>query len=164
MGNRKNEKIIPRVRTTIRVKGYSYSTEKTYVYWIVKFIKFKKYESIDLMLRCPEEDISDFLSYLAKVKLVSSSTQNQALNALVFLYGFAFCVLVFLFVSFIFRCFNFKYCQTPSTHKHSRTKLHFSSDTNINQYPPPFPELQLQASSCFKRDSVSLTFVLYCVK
>jgi len=53
---------------------------------------------------------------------------------------------------------------TTSTHKYLRTNLPFSRDTNIYQYPPPFPELQLQAPPRFKRDPVSLTFVLHCVK
>ncbi|MCB0331734.1 MAG: integron integrase [Bdellovibrionales bacterium] len=76
-------KLIPRVRRRIREKQYSYSTEKTYVRWIVRFIRFQKMKHPEEM---GEQEISEFLSYLANERNVSSSTQNQALNALVFLY------------------------------------------------------------------------------
>ncbi len=82
----KNQKIIPKTISKIRVKGYSYATEKTYVEWIKRYIKFHQYKSLNKLIENHEYDISTFLSYLANKRLVSSSTQNQALNALVFLY------------------------------------------------------------------------------
>jgi hypothetical protein len=66
----------------IRIKHFSYSTEKTYVGWIYRFITFHK-------KRHPEEmggkEIGEILTNLAVEKKVSASMQNQALNALVFL-------------------------------------------------------------------------------
>lgn len=76
-------KLIPQLRLAIRRKHYSYVTEKTYVYWVKHFIKFHR-------LRHPREmgvaEIREFMNYLAAEKTVAASTQNQALNALVFLY------------------------------------------------------------------------------
>ena len=64
-------------------KHFSYSTEKTYVGWIYRFIILHK-------KRYPEEiggkEIGAFLTYLAVERKVSASTQNQALNVLIFLY------------------------------------------------------------------------------
>lgn len=67
----------------IRTNHFSYSTERTYLNWIYRYIVFHEKKH-------PEEmggkEISEFLSYLAINRRVSASTQNQALNALVFLY------------------------------------------------------------------------------
>jgi integron integrase len=74
---------LDRVREVIRSNHFSYSTEKTYLSWTYRFIAYhhKKH---------PEEmggkEIAEFLTYLAVVRKVSASTQNQALNALAFLY------------------------------------------------------------------------------
>jgi len=79
----KNSKFLDRVGEVIRMNHFSYSTEKTYINWIYRFIVFHN-------KRHPEgmggNEIAKFLTYLAVVKKVSASTQNQALNALVFLY------------------------------------------------------------------------------
>jgi integron integrase len=76
-------RLLPQVVSVIRTKGYSYSTEKTYTHWIKRFIRFHNYRHPDEM---GEAEIVEFLSYLANESKVSSSTQNQALNAIVFLY------------------------------------------------------------------------------
>jgi len=76
-------KLIDRVRQTIRLKNYTYSTEKAYVYWIKRFILFHNKRHPKTM-GCPE--IETFLSYLAVERNVAASTQNQALCALLFLY------------------------------------------------------------------------------
>ncbi len=76
-------KLIPTVRDVIRRKGYSYSTEKNYVSWIKRFIH---YHNLKHPKEMGEKEIVEFLTYLASVKKVSSTTQNQALNAVVFLY------------------------------------------------------------------------------
>lgn len=79
----KPRKLLDRVRDAIRLKNYAYSTEKTYVDWIERFIRFHK-------LRHPREmntpEIEAFLTHLAVQQNVSPSTQNQALSALLFLY------------------------------------------------------------------------------
>ena len=70
------------LRDKIRVKQYSYKTEKAYLDWTKRFIRFHK-------LRHPKEmgktEIEAFLTHLAKSD-ISPSTQNQALQALLFMY------------------------------------------------------------------------------
>ena len=65
------------------MRHYSLRTEDTYIHWLKRFIFFHN-------KRHPREmgkvEIGQFLSHLATDKHVSASTQNQALNALVFLY------------------------------------------------------------------------------
>jgi len=79
----KSRKLLDQIRDAIRLKHYSYSTEKTYVHWARRYILFHN-------KRHPAEmgavEIETFLTHLAKEDNVSASTQNQALNALLFLY------------------------------------------------------------------------------
>jgi hypothetical protein len=76
-------KLLERVRQIIRLKNYSYSTEKSYIYWIKRFIIFhNKRHPKDM----GESEIEKFLSHLAVERNVAASTQNQALCSLVFLY------------------------------------------------------------------------------
>jgi hypothetical protein len=76
-------KLLDRVRDAIRVKHYSYKTEKTYVQWIKRYIFFHN-------IRHPQEmgadEVNQFLTFLAVEEKVAASTQNQALSALLFLY------------------------------------------------------------------------------
>src|SRR3982750_2779651 len=77
-------KLLDQVREVLRVKHYALRTEEVYVLWIKRFIFFHQ-------KRHPREmgaaEVQAFLSDLAVNQKVSASTQNQALNALVFLYG-----------------------------------------------------------------------------
>jgi integron integrase len=76
-------KLLEQVRSTLRVNHYSLRTEEAYLQWIRRFILFHG-------KRHPAEmgaaEIGGFLSHLAVEGDVSASTQNQALNAIVFLY------------------------------------------------------------------------------
>src|SRR5271165_2051991 len=67
----------------MRFKQFSPRTEEAYWVWIRQFILFHG-------KRHPREmgkaEVEAFLSHLTTVKKVAASTQNQALNALVFLY------------------------------------------------------------------------------
>ena len=76
-------KLLDQVRTAIRIRHYSLRTEDTYVQWIKRFIFFhgKRHPA-----EMGETEIGQFLSMLAVEHHVSAATQNQALNALVFLY------------------------------------------------------------------------------
>ena len=71
-------------RAVIRLHHYSIRTEKSYWYWIRYFIRFHK-------LRHPLEmgpaEVNAFLTWLAVDRDVAAATQNQALNAIVFLYA-----------------------------------------------------------------------------
>ena len=79
--------IIGKIRNAIRLKHYSYKTERSYIDWAKRFynycIEVKKNTDI---FKVNSDDVKDFLSYLAINKRVSSSTQNQAFNALLFLF------------------------------------------------------------------------------
>jgi len=76
-------KLLDQVRARIRVKHYSIRTEAQYVNWIKRFIIFHgKRHPRDM--GAPE--VEAFLSDLAVAGGVASSTQNQALSALLFLY------------------------------------------------------------------------------
>ena len=76
-------KLTEQLRYCMRVKHLTYSTEKTYLYWILNFIRFHK-------RRHPAEmgstEVDQYLSYLATHRNVAPNTQALALNALVFLY------------------------------------------------------------------------------
>jgi integron integrase len=76
-------RLLDRVRQTIRARHYSRRTEKAYVFWIKHFIFFhgKRHP-----MEMGEEEITAFLNYLAVQRNVSASTQNQARNAIIFLY------------------------------------------------------------------------------
>ena len=76
-------RLLDQVRHVIRKKHYSIRTEQAYTNWIKRFIFFHgKRHPKDM----GETEISKYISYLAVKKNVSASTQNQALNAIVFLY------------------------------------------------------------------------------
>lgn len=76
-------RLLDRVRDTLRVNHYAYSTEKTYVDWIRRFILFhNKRHPLDM----GPAEINAFLTHLAVKGNVAASTQNQALCAIVFLY------------------------------------------------------------------------------
>jgi len=76
-------RLLDRVRAATRTRHYSIRTEDSYCDWTRRFILFhgKRHPSD---LGVPE--INAFLSHLAVSENVAASTQNQALNALVFLY------------------------------------------------------------------------------
>ena len=76
-------KLISQIRAEIRYRHYSIRTEHTYISWIKRFLNYHKLTSAE---RLGTAEIKDYLEYLAMVREISASTQNQALNALVFLY------------------------------------------------------------------------------
>ena len=71
------------VSDTIRHKHYSHRTEKSYLQWIKRYVTFHH-------KRHPREmgkvEVEAFLTYLAVEGKVAASTQNQAFNAILFLY------------------------------------------------------------------------------
>ena len=81
--DRQTPRLLDQVRNVIRYKHYSIRTERSYSDWIKRYIYFhNKQHPKDMN----ERHICAFLTYLAVDKQVASSTQNQALCALVFLY------------------------------------------------------------------------------
>ncbi|MBE0477387.1 MAG: integron integrase [Coriobacteriia bacterium] len=75
------------VRETLRARHYSRATEKAYCHWVRRFILFHRVQHPAGM---GEPEINAFLTHLAVEGKVSSSTQNQALSALLFLYRYVF--------------------------------------------------------------------------
>jgi integrase len=81
--NSKPKMLLEVVREVIRLRHLSYKTEKHYLHWIRRFVRFHGRRHPAQM---GEEEIAAFLSHLAIARNCSPSTQNQALNALVFLF------------------------------------------------------------------------------
>lgn len=71
------------VRSEIRLRGYSVRTEKSYLFWIKKFILFHQKRHPSTM---GGNEVKAFLTWLAVERNVAVNTQKVALNALVFLY------------------------------------------------------------------------------
>lgn len=74
---------LDQVAHACRVKHLAYRTEQSYVSWLKRFILFHN-------KRHPNEmgppEVRAFLTHLAVNRTASASTQNQALNAIVFMY------------------------------------------------------------------------------
>lgn len=71
------------LRQALRLRHRSRRTEEAYVGWVKRFILFHgKRHPREL----GAEEITEFLNHLATQREVAPSTQNQALNAIVFLY------------------------------------------------------------------------------
>lgn len=80
---RRPPRLLDQVRAVIRVRHYSMRTEETYIHWIRRFILFHGKRHPREM---GAEEIRRFLTHLAVNAHVAAATQNQALNAIVFLY------------------------------------------------------------------------------
>ena len=66
-------KLLDRVRALLRMRHYSYETEKRYIYWIRLYIGF---HNIRNPLEMGAAEVEAFLSHLAVNCAVSASTQN----------------------------------------------------------------------------------------
>ena len=77
-------RLLDQVRQTIRALHYSRSTEDSYCYWIRFYIRF---HGCHHPAELTAEHVSQFLTFLAVHRNVAAATQNQALNAIVFLYN-----------------------------------------------------------------------------
>jgi len=82
--NARAPRLLDQVRAELRLRHYSARTEESYVHWIRRFILFHgKQHPLTLGSR----HVATFLTHLATQDEVAAATQNQALNALMFLYG-----------------------------------------------------------------------------
>lgn len=76
-------RLLDQMRERLRYGHYSLSTERSYVYWVRRFVRFHR-------LRHPREmggaEVQAFLSWLANRRGAAVSTHRQALAALIFLY------------------------------------------------------------------------------
>ena len=78
-------KLLDQMREVLRRRHYSRRTEQSYCGWVKRFIHFHGMQS-RAELANGEKKIEAFLTHLANDRHVAPSTQNQAMNALVFLY------------------------------------------------------------------------------
>lgn len=78
-----HQKAIEKVRKVIRSLHYSIRTEKAYIDWIERFLSFLQPIKPD---EISNDDVTRFLEYLATERHVAASTQNQALNSIVFFF------------------------------------------------------------------------------
>jgi integron integrase len=80
---KESTRLLDRVRIFMRSRHMAWSTEKTYIHWIKRFIHFHE-------KRHPEHmgavEIENFLTHLAVHEQAAPATQAIALNALIFLY------------------------------------------------------------------------------
>jgi len=75
--------VIERVAVEIRLRQYSIRTEQSYIHWLCRFISFNSFAHPNTL---EASDVTRYLEYLAVIRKVSASTQNQALNAIAFVY------------------------------------------------------------------------------
>lgn len=79
----KQPKLLDQLRHTIQLKQYSLRTEQTYVHWCKKYILYhNKRHPIEM----GRVEIEQFLTHLATDENVAASTQDLALQAILFLY------------------------------------------------------------------------------
>ncbi len=86
--NDRQPKLLDQVRNKARLLHLARRTEKAYLQWIERFLRF--HHDRDGQWRHPSEmhneEINIFLTYLAVDRHVAASTQNQAFSALLFLF------------------------------------------------------------------------------
>jgi integron integrase len=78
-----NSSVLSRMREELRLRHYSPETERAYVGWVKRYVKF---HGLRHPLDLNRADLLNFLAGLAVEQGVSASTQNQALAAVNFLY------------------------------------------------------------------------------
>lgn len=76
-------RLIPGLVAALRARHYSEATERAYVHWTLRYVRF---HGVRHPAEMGEEEVVAFLDDLILEQKVSASTQNQALCALVFLY------------------------------------------------------------------------------
>ena len=82
-----SRKLLADMKRLIRLKHFSYNTERAYLDWAERFFAYlHDTAQSDPAADLTPEAVQNFLSHLAINKRVSSSTQNQALCSLVFLF------------------------------------------------------------------------------
>src|SRR5262249_4008185 len=79
----KTQEAISRVRDVLRRQHKALSTEETYVFWLRRYTTALRHMSPTLT---SEKKVEAFLTDLARRYDVSASSQNQALNAILFFY------------------------------------------------------------------------------
>ncbi|MCJ7601847.1 MAG: phage integrase N-terminal SAM-like domain-containing protein [Desulfobulbaceae bacterium] len=86
MADSKKRKILDELSDFMRLHHYSIHTERAYCDWIRRFIRFHSMTRREDLYGEEEKKIESFLTHLASEENVAAATQNQAMNALIFLY------------------------------------------------------------------------------
>jgi len=77
--------ILNEMCTVLRLKHYSYTTERTYLDWCKRYYKYCSKENHNFL---ESESVKIYLTYLAVNRDVASATQNQAFNSLLFMFKY----------------------------------------------------------------------------
>ena len=77
--------IIDGMKNKMRMMHRALKTERSYIAWVQKYISFLTQLPADLS---SEEKFERYITYLAVERCVSVSTQNQAFNAILFMYRY----------------------------------------------------------------------------
>jgi integron integrase len=77
------KKLLDQLSDEIRIRHYSIRTEQAYTQWVKRFILFNNKQH---PAQLGAAQINAYLSHLAIAENVAASTQNQALNAIIFFY------------------------------------------------------------------------------
>jgi integron integrase len=80
-------RVIDEMRRAIRLKHYSYKTERAYVDWANRFFSYVFETGNSKAEPLSNNDVRQFLTHLAIKQRVAASTQNQAFNAILFLFS-----------------------------------------------------------------------------
>jgi integron integrase len=84
--------LLTEAQRLIRLKHYSFGTERTYLQWIKRFLVYaRQYGKKENATAIDANDCKNFLSHLALREKVSASTQNQAFNSILFLFRHVLC-------------------------------------------------------------------------
>ncbi len=83
---RRHHGLLEKLLIQIRQRGYSIRTEQAYESWVSRFIKYNDNQDPK---KLGASEVVSFLQHLAVGRGVAASTQNQALNALVFFFEHA---------------------------------------------------------------------------
>jgi integron integrase len=82
-------RLLDRLRERIRYGHYSHKTEKAYVFWVRRYIRFHRMRHPRAM---GEAEVKTFLTDLAVNRRAAASTHKQALAAILFLYREVLCI------------------------------------------------------------------------
>lgn len=77
--------LLSKTRTEIRRRGMSYCTEQSYIGWITRFIY---HHNVEHPKNMGEQEVVEFLNHLVTNRGVPDSIQNQAQQAIQFLYRY----------------------------------------------------------------------------
>lgn len=80
------QRLLDEVREVMRRLHYAISTERAYCDWIKRYVRFHRFQSREELSAAGSREVELFLTSLAVEGRIAAATQNQAMNALVFLY------------------------------------------------------------------------------